>query len=136
MQLNPHLSFNGQCESAFKFYEQCLGGKIVFMMTHAGSPTAGQAPAESQNKILHATLVVGDKRLQGSDVPPDRYETPRGISITLGIEKLADAERIFNALANDGTVGMPLQETFWALRFGMVVDQFGIPWKISCEKPR
>jgi PhnB protein len=136
MQINPYLIFNGECEAAFKFYEQCLGGKIIIMMTHAGSPMAAQTPAVWQNKILHATLLVGDKRLQGSDAPPDRYETPRGISVTLGIENLSDAERIFNALATNGTVGMPLQETFWALRFGMVVDRFGIPWLINCERPR
>jgi len=136
MQINPYLIFNGQCEAAFKFYEQCLGGKIVVMMRHAGSPMAAQTPAEWQNKILHATLLVGDKRLQGSDAPPDRYEAPRGISVTLSIDNAAEAERIFNALAKNGTVSMPLQETFWAARFGMVVDQFGIPWMINCEKPR
>ena len=74
MQLNPYLSFNGQCEAAFKFYQQCLGGEIVAMMTYAGSPMAEQTPPEWHNKILHARLVVGDKVLMGSDAPPDRYE--------------------------------------------------------------
>ncbi len=135
MQLHPYVTFNGQCESAFKFYEQCLGGKIVTMMPHAGSPLEAETPPEWQDKILHATLLVGDKVLMASDAPPDRYEVPKGVWVTLGMKNAADAERIFSDLAKGGVVSMPLQETFWALRFGMVVDRFGIPWMINCEKP-
>jgi PhnB protein len=134
MQLNPYLSFNGKCEEAFKFYERCLGGKIVAMMTYGGSPMEGHTPPEWRNKIMHARLTVGDEVLMGSDAPPDRYEGAKGISVTLGIDKPADAERIFHALAQNGTVQMPIQETFWATRFGMLVDQFGTPWMINCEK--
>ena len=135
MQLNPYLSFNGQCEAAFKFYEQSLGGKIVAMMTYAGSPMEQHTPAEWRNKVMHARLTVGDDVLMGSDAPPGRYEGAKGFSVTLNIDNPADAERIFNALAQDGTVQMPIQETFWARRFGMLVDQFGTPWMINCEKP-
>jgi PhnB protein len=135
MQLNPYLTFNGQCEAAFKFYERCLGGKIEFMLTHGDSPMAQQTPAGWRNKIMHARLVVGDKVLMGSDAPPERYEGPKGFSVSLGIETPAEAERIFNALAENGTVQMPLQETFWALRFGTLVDRFGIPWMVNCERP-
>jgi PhnB protein len=134
MQLNPYLSFNGQCEAAFKFYERCLDGKIVAMMTYGGSPMEGQTPREWRNKIMHARLMVGDEALMGSDEPPGRYEGAKGISVTLGIEKPTAAGRIFQALAQNGTVQMPIQETFWATRFGMLVDQFGIPWMINCEK--
>jgi PhnB protein len=134
MELSPYLFFNGQCEAAFKFYENTLGGKIVAMMPHEGSPAAGQVPSEWRNKILHARLVVGDQALMGSDAPPDRYEKPQGFSVSIGIKDPAQADRIFHALAEKGTVHMPIQETFWAARFGMLVDQFGTPWMINCEK--
>ena len=134
MQLNPILSFNGQCEAAFKFYERCLGGKITFMLTHAESPMADQVSPEWRNKIMHATMTVGDRILMGGDRPPESYERPKGISLSISLNNPADAERIFDALSENGTVQMPLQETFWAARFGMLVDQFGIPWMINCEQ--
>ena len=136
MQLNPYLLFNGQCEAAFRFYERCLGGKIVAMMPHAGTPAEGQVPPEWRDKIIHARLVVGDQVLMGSDAPPDHFEKPQGFSVTLGIDNPVEAERVFNALAENGTVRMPIQQTFWAERFGMLVDRFGIPWMINCEKSK
>lgn len=135
MQLNPYLSFSGQCETAFRFYETCLGGKIVAMVTHGETPIADQFPSEWRDKIIHARLMVGDQVLMGADTPPDRYEAPKGFSVTLGIEDPAEAERIFQALEEGGKVCMPLQKTFWAIRFGMLVDKFGIPWMINCEEP-
>jgi PhnB protein len=134
MQLNPYLMFNGQCEAAFKFYEKALGGKIVAMMTYAGSPMEEQTPPEWRNKVMHGRLTVGDEVLMGSDAPPGRYEAAKGFSVTLGIADPAEAERVFHALSANATVQMPLQETFWARRFGMLVDQFGTPWMINCEK--
>ncbi|MEK6325802.1 MAG: VOC family protein [Acidobacteriota bacterium] len=132
MQLNPHLTFNGQCEEAFKFYQQCLGGNIQTMMTHGDSPMADQVPSEWRDKILHATLIVGETALMGADVPPDHYEEPRGFSVTIQINDTPKAERIFRSLSESGIVTMPLQQTFWAARFGMVVDRFGIPWMVNC----
>jgi PhnB protein len=134
MQLNPYLMFNGDCEAAFKFYEQVLGGKIIAMMPHEGTPMAEHVPPEWRNKIIHARLVIGDEVLMGSDAPLDRYEKPTGFSVTLGIVDPAEAERVFHALAEKGTVTMPIQKTFWAILFGMVTDQFGIPWMINCEQ--
>ena len=134
MQLNPYLSFNGQCEAAFKFYEQVLGGKIVTMLTHGDSPIAEQVPSEWGNKILHATLTVGDKVLMGADAPPEHHEETKGFSVFLGIGNPADAERIFHALAENGTLRMPIRQTFWTVRFGMLVDQFGVPWMVNCEQ--
>jgi PhnB protein len=133
MQLNPYLTFNGQCEAAFMFYERCLGGKIESMLTHAGTPAEQHVPPEWRNKILHARLSVGEQVLMGSDAPPDRYEQPKGFSVALQIKNQADAERIYHALAESGTVQMALQQTFWAVRFGMLVDKFGIPWMVNCE---
>lgn len=133
MQLNPYLNFNGNCEAAFKFYEKVLGGKIVAMLTYEGSPMAEHVSSEWRNKIMHARLTVGDKVLMGSDPPPERYEEMNGVSVTLGIDDPAEAERIFHALAEKGTVRMPIQQTFWAARFGMLFDRFGTPWMINCE---
>ena len=135
MQLNPYLTFNGRCEAAFRYYEKILGGKILMMMPHEGTPAAEHVPTEWRKKIIHARLLVADKLLMGSDAPPDRYEQPTGFSVTIGVDTAAEAERIFHALADNGTVRMPLQETFWAIRFGMLVDQFGIPWMVDCERP-
>jgi PhnB protein len=132
--VNPYLIFDGQCEAAFKFYEQCLGGKIEAMITNGNSPIVDQVPVERHNQILHARLVVGDQVLMGSDSPPEHYEKPQGFSVSLNIDAPAEAERIFNTLAEKGTVRLPLQETFWAARFGMLVDQFGTPWMINSEK--
>jgi len=136
MQMNPYLLFDGRCEAAFNFYQKVLGGKIEAMIPHEGTPAAEQVPSEWRSKIIHARMVVGDKVLMGSDAPPDRYEAMKGISVMLGVDKPAEAERIFNALAEGADVRMPLQKTFWAERFGMLVDQFGTPWMIDCEQAR
>ena len=135
MQLNPHLEFNGQCEAAFKFYEKCLGGKIVLMLTYGESPMAEETPLAWRKKIIHATFALGDQRLSAADATPDRYQKPQGISVMLNIAGPAEADRIFRTLSEKGEVQMPIQETFWALRFGMLVDQFGTPWMINCGKP-
>jgi PhnB protein len=134
MKINAYLHFDGRCEAAFKFYEQCLGGKIIFKMTYGESPMAGQSPPGWRDKIMHARLIVKDQVLMGADAPPDRYESPKGFSMSLNLNDPAEAERIFSALVEKGTVVMPLQKTFWAERFGMLSDQFGIPWMINCEK--
>jgi PhnB protein len=134
MKLTPHLVFGGQCEAAFQFYELCLGGKIQLMLTYRDSPMAEQVPVEWRGKIVHATLTVGDSTLMGADILPEQYEKPQGFCIAVGIADPAEAERVYRALAENGTAQMPLQETFWAVRFGVLVDQFGISWEINCER--
>ena len=136
MNLNPRigLSFDGQCEAAFRFYERCLNGKIAFMLTWGDSPMAKEAPPEWSRKIAHATLVVGNTRLQGSDPAPGSYESPTGFCIMLHPSE-PDAERLFADLSEGGTIRMPLQKTFWAARFGVLTDRFGVPWAINCENP-
>jgi PhnB protein len=134
MQVNPYLTFDGQCEAAFEFYAKVLGGKIETMMTYGSSPMAEQTPPAWRNKIMHARLTVGDKMLMTSDAPPDRYEAMKGFMVTLGIGDPSGAEHLFHVLSENGTVQMPIQETFWARRFGMLVDQFGTPWMMNCEK--
>jgi len=134
MQINPYLNFNGQCEAAFKFYERVLGGKITFTMTWGEMPGANQFPPESHKLIMHTSLSVGDEVLMGADAPPDRYQQPEGINVSLHLKDVAESERIFNALAENGTVQMPFEKTFWSPGFGMCVDQFGIPWMINSEQ--
>ena len=95
---------------------------------------AGQAPPGWAKKILHAGLASGDGVLEGCDAMPGEYKKPQGFRVMLKPMNAVEAERIFHALAEEGTVQIPIAETFWALRFGMVVDRFGIPWLINCEK--
>jgi PhnB protein len=105
------------------------------MMLHEGSPAAENVPPGWRSKIIHARMVVGEKVLMGSDTPPDHQQAMQGFSVTLGIDDPAEAERVFHALAENGTVRIPIGKTFWAERFGMLVDQFGTPWMVNCEKP-
>ena len=136
IKLNPHLAFNGQCEAAFEFYEKCLGGQIVMMLRYGDSPMAEQMPPGGRQKILHATFALGDQvLLTGADALQEQYQKPQGFSVLLHVGDAADADRIFSTLAENGLVQMPVQETFWALRFGMLVDQFGTPWMINCGRP-
>jgi PhnB protein len=133
MRATPYLNFNGQCEEAFRFYEQLLGGRIEVMQTHGDSPVAPHVPADWHDSILHARLVAGDTVLMGSDSPSERYERPQGIYVSLQLTDPAEAERIFSGLADGGTVTMPIEKTFWAERFGMLVDRYGTPWMINCD---
>jgi len=133
MQLNPYLLFNGNCAEAFKFYEETLGGKIESMFPYKGSPAAEHAPPEFGDKIMHATISIGDEKLMGSDAPPGHYEQPKGISVSISLNDREKGERIFNALAQGGTTTMPFSKTFWADGFGMCTDRFGIPWMVNCE---
>jgi PhnB protein len=136
MKLNPYLSFDGRCEEAFRFYQSCLGGEIAALMKWGGTPAATQTPPEWHDKIIHARLVAGDLVLMGADAPPGQYKPASGISNLLSTETPAEAERVFAALGQGGTTGMPISETFFAQRFGMLTDRFGIPWMVICEQPR
>jgi len=133
MQVNPYLFYNGNCEAAFKHYAKVLGGEIEAMMPHEGTPAAGHVPAEWQKKIMHAKMTIDGEGLMGSDAPPDHFKAPQGFSVSLQISDPAEAERKFAGLAEGGVITMPMEQTFWARRFGMCVDQFGIPWMVNCE---
>lgn len=134
MRMNSYLNFNGNCAAAFKFYEQCLGGKLEMMLTHGAAPSAEHIPADWHDKVMHASLALGDQLLMGCDSPPGDFEEPKGFYVQLAIDDPAEAERVFRALAEKGKVVMPFEQTFWAYRFGMLRDQFGTPWMINCEK--
>lgn len=133
--VSPYLVFNGTCEDAFNFYAQTLGAKIEEFFRHEGTPMADHVPQDWLKKIMHVRMTVGATSLMGSDAPPDRYQQPAGFSVSLMVQDVAEAERIFRTLAEGGAIQMPIQETFWAARFGMLVDRFGIPWMINCDKP-
>jgi len=133
MQSNTYLFFDGECKAAFKFYEQCLGGKIDGMMTYGDAPMSEEIPSEQRDRIMHANLTVGGMVLMGSDTPPDGFQKPQGFSVNLQFDDRVEAERIFQKLAENGTVRMPFQETFWSTRFGMLVDRFGTPWMINVQ---
>jgi PhnB protein len=134
MQVNPYLNFNGQCEAAFRFYAEATGSKIDMLMDFENSPMAAQMPAEARKLIIHASIRIGDTVLMGSDAPGARYHKPQGFSVSLVVDTPAEAERIFAALSAGGEVTMALQQTFFAARFGMLTDKFGIPWMVNCEQ--
>jgi PhnB protein len=133
IQMNPYLSFKGDCEAAFTLYVRCLGGRLGTLFRYGATPMADQVPADWSDKIMHASLMVGDQVMMGGDVAPDLYEEPKGFSMSLHTGSASDVERIFRELASGGRVVMPLEKTFWAARFGMLVDRFGITWLINCD---
>jgi PhnB protein len=104
------------------------------VLTSGSSPMAAEAPEEWGNKILYGRITIGGTDVIGADALPQQYEQPKGFSVLLNMDDPMAAERIFQALAENGTVRLPIQKTFWAARFGMLVDQFGIPWEINCEE--
>lgn len=135
MKINPYLIFNGDCKAAFTFYAQALQGQIEMMMTFGESPAREHVPADLHNLIMHTRLLVGDQAIMGSDTTPDRpTDDMAGCSISLNVDSIAETERVFNALKEDGSVQMPLEKTFWAARFGMLNDRFGVAWMVNCEK--
>ena len=117
MRLNPHLQFDGQCEAAFRFYAGCLYGEITFMMRYGETPEGDKVPPEWRDKIIHATVVIGDYMLQGADVPADSYQKPQGFTVNLNLQDPTKAKRIFHALAEDGTVKMEVTGNVLDARF-------------------
>lgn len=135
MQVNPFLQFNGTCEEAFRFYARCLGGEIVMLMRYGEAPMpAEQKSPQMAEKVIHARLVAQGAVLMGSDAPPQFAEKPQGFTVSVSVDDAGEAERLFHALVEGGVVRMPIGETFWAQRFGMLVDRYGTPWMINCEK--
>ena len=134
MELTTYLAFDGCCAEAFHFYERALNGHIQMMMTNGHSPMADTLPPEQRDRIMHATLRIGDKILQGSDAPPQHFRKPQGFCVAYSVDTIDEAERAFAALADGATIQMPLQETFFSPRFGMLIDRFGIPWMINTNQ--
>jgi PhnB protein len=132
MQVTPYLSYNGNCEAAFKFYAQALDATIDVMMTYESAPAGMPIPPDWKQKIMYGRLEVDGGVIMASDAPPDRFRPAQGFSVSLLIENPAEAERRFEALSAGGSVTVPFGKTFFARGFGTCVDQFGIPWMVNC----
>jgi PhnB protein len=133
MKLYTQLNFGGNCQEAFRFYEKHLGGKITMIMNQSEAPGA---PAGAGKAIIHAMMNIGDTVLIGNDVPPSVFKKMRSVYMYLSVDSAKDAERIHKLLAEGGEIFMPMEETFYATRFSMLRDRFGVSWTIINERPR
>ena len=130
MQLHTYLNYGGNCEQAFQFYEQHLGGKITFLMRHGEQPNSASVAPDWKNAVLHARMTIGGTELLGADIPPDRFQPMRSAYLTLTVDSTAEAERLYALLTDGGQIFMPIQQTFFASRFAMLRDRFGTSWMI------
>ncbi len=135
MKLLTYLNYGGNCEQAFRFYEQHLGGKITMMMTHGQQPGLNDVSPDWKNAILHARISIGETELMGADIPPDRFQPMRSAYLSLLVSSTDEAERIYALLSDAGQIFMPMQETFFAFRFAMLRDKFGTSWMLLHERP-
>jgi len=135
MKINPYLNFNGTCAEAFAFYMNVLGGTDLVVIKMGDTPMAAQMKDEEKAMVAHARFSLGSYLIMGSDAPGGHYNKPQGYSVNIDVDTPEEAERIFAALLEGGTAGMPIGETFWAKRFGMLTDRYGTKWMVNCEKP-
>jgi len=133
MKMYTYVNFSGKCAEAFRFYEQHLGGKIVMMMTHGQAPDQSTVNPEWKDAVLHARVTIGGTELLGADIPS--AQPMRSAYLSLSVESDAEAERIFSALSDGGEIFMPIQDTFFATRFGQLRDRFGLNWMVLHERP-
>ncbi len=132
MTIETYLMFKGDCREAFEFYHSVLGGTIEAMFPYGDSPTDAQVSDEWKSKIMHARMVIDGQAIMASDAPPGRQDTPAGFNVSLSVASVAEAERVFAGLSEGAQrITMPLGETFWAKRFGMFTDRFGVPWMVN-----
>ena len=134
MKLNTFLNFGGTCKEAFNFYSEHLGAKIIMLMTHGQNPSQPAAPGQ-QDAVMYARLEIAGTHLMGSDVPADRFLPMRSAYLTLTLSSDEEVDRIHNVLSQGGEVFMPLEENFFATRFSMLRDKFGINWTLVHERP-
>ena len=138
MHIESYVFFNGRCEEAIEFYQRALGAEVLMLMRNKDSPepaSPGELPPGSENKVLHASLRIGKSTVMASDGHCDGRPEFRGFSLSIAADTVAEAERMFNALAEGGTVQLPLAQTFWSPKFGMVADRFGLSWMVSVTTP-
>jgi PhnB protein len=133
MRLDEYVNYRGRCEEAFRFYEKHLGGKITMIMNQSDAPGA---PGGAGKAIIHARMDIGDTVLIGNDVPPSVFKKIRSVYLYLSVDSTGKAERIHKLLAAGGEIYMPMEETFYATRFSMLRDRFGVSWSIIHERPR
>jgi len=132
MKLQIQLNFGGNCEDAFRFYERHLGGAITAMMRQRDLPGA---PDGAGDAVVHATMDIGGTVLIGNDVPRERFERMRSAYLYLSVDSTEEAERVYGLLSAGGEVYMPLEETFFATRFSMLRDRFGVSWTVIHQRP-
>ena len=133
--VKPYISFKGNCEEAINFYKEQLGAEVLYISRYGESPLAGKGPDE---KIMHCSIKIGDSVIMACDnVFEDHNPTTLGNNITLalGTNDMAQADAMFDNMSEGGTIIMPMQETFWAQKFGMLTDKFGINWMFNVDKP-
>ena len=134
MQLHTYLNYGGNCEEAFRFYEQHLGGRITFLMRHGEQPSPGNVPPEWNGKVLHARMNLGGTELLGADIPTERFQPIRSAYLSLTVDSVGEAERVYALLSDGGQIFMPMEETFFANRFAMLRDKFGTSWMLLNPK--
>jgi PhnB protein len=130
MQVQPYLFFDGRTEEAIEFYRKTLGAEVQMLMRFKDAPEPGHTPPGAENKVMHSSLRIGDTTVMASDGHCQGKPSFQGFSLSLSVPDVAEAERVFNALAEGGQVTQPLIETFFSPRFGMVADRFGVPWMV------
>ena len=135
MQLNTYLNYGGNCEQAFRFYEEHLGGEITMLMRHGEQPNASNVAPEWKNAVLHARMALGGTELFGADMPPDRFQPMRSAYLSLSVDSVEEAERVYALLTDGGQIFMKMEETFFASRFAMLRDRFGTSWMILGPRP-
>ncbi len=135
MKLHTYLNYGGNCQEAFRFYEQHLGAKITMLMTQGDQPDASNVPPDRKKDVLYARMTIGETDLMGSDVPPERFQPMRSAYLSLTLASTEEAERVHKLLADGGEIFMPMQETFFAHRFSVLRDKFGTLWMIIHERP-
>ena len=133
MKLYSQLNFGGNCAEAFRFYEKHLGGKITMIMRQNEMPNP---PAGATDAVIHARMDIAGTVLIGNDVPAEHFQKMRSVYLYLSLDSVAEAERVYELLSKDGEVFMPLEETFFATRFAMLRDRFGVSWSIIHERAR
>ena len=134
MQIQPYLFFNGCCEEAIEFYRRALSAEVTMLMRYKDSPEPplpGMVPPGSENKVMHANLRIGNATVMASDGTCSGQAGFQGFSLSIAVLTIAEADRLFAALADGGRVQMPLAPTFWSPRFGMVADRFGVGWMVN-----
>jgi PhnB protein len=134
MNVQPYLSFEGRAQEALDFYKSALGAKVDVVMQFKDAPPEMKASPESGDKIMHSAFHIGDTQIMATDGQCTGKATFSGITLTLNAASNGEAEKLFNALAQGGQVQMPMAETFFAHRFGMVADKFGVGWMVLNPK--
>ena len=136
MRIYTYLNYGGNCRQAFEFYAEQLGGTITMLVTHGEQPEANRVPPERRNAVLHARIDIGDTTILGADVPPERFQPMRSAYLSLLVDSVEEAERLYALLSEGGQVFMPMEETFFAHRFAMLRDRFGTSWMLLHERAR